>query len=64
MTVFYVILLVLSFALTAAEIVLESVLKIKNLGLEKRFFNFHGNTIPIEDFFPHSVFDCLIFAFS
>lgn len=63
MTAFYVILLVLSFVLLAAEIILNSVLKIKNLGLDKKLFNFHGSTIPIEDFFPHCVFDCLLFAF-
>ncbi|MBD5082022.1 MAG: hypothetical protein HDT44_09710 [Ruminococcaceae bacterium] len=64
MTVFCIILLIFSAVGLTAEIVLRSVLKIKNFGLEKRFFDFHGSDIPAEDFIPHDIFDCLIFAFS
>ena len=64
MTVFCIILLVFSVVGLTAEIVMRSVLGIKNFGLEKRFFDFHGSDIPAEDFIPHDIFDCLIFGFS
>ncbi len=64
MTVFCIILLVVSLVSLIIEIILRYVLGIKNYGLEKRFFDFHSSTIPIEDFLPHDVFDILIFAFS
>lgn len=64
MSVFCIILLVLSATALTAEIILRSVLKIDNFGLDKRFFDIHGSTIPIQDFLPHDVFDALIFAFS
>jgi len=66
MIIFFLILTVLSFISLGAEAILRSVYKIKNFGAEKRFFNFRGKTIPIEDFFPHTVSEILIFilAFS
>ena len=64
MTVFCIILLVVSSAALTTEVILRYVLGIKNFGLEKRFFNFHGSTIPIEDFLPHDVFEVLILVFS
>lgn len=64
MTVFCIILLVFSAVALTAEIILRSVLKIKNFGVDKRFFDIHGATVPIEDFLPHTVLDFLIFAFS
>lgn len=45
-----------------AEAILRSVYKMKNFGTEKYFLDFHGKTIPIEDFFPHTVSDALIFT--
>lgn len=64
MTVLCIILLVVSAVSLTTEIILRYVLGIRNFGLEKRFFNFRGNTIPIEDFLPHDVFEILIFVFS
>lgn len=64
MTIFCIILLVLSIAALTAEIIMRSVLKIENFGLNKRWLDYHGKTIPSEDFLPHDVFEILIFAFS
>lgn len=64
MTVFCIILLVVSAVSPTTEIILRYVLGIKNFGLEKRFFDFHGSTIPFEDFLPHDVLEILIYAFS
>ena len=64
MNVFCIILLVLSAVAITAEIILRSVLKTENFGLDKRWLCFHGKTIPAEDFLPHDVFETLIFIFS
>lgn len=64
MNVFCIILLVLSAVALAAEIIMRSVLKTKNFGVEKRWLCFHGKTIPAEDFLPHDVFETVIFVFS
>ena len=64
MTVFYIILLVLSFVALTAELITRSAHGVKNFGWDKRWFNFHGSTIPIEDFFPHDVTETLIMLLS
>lgn len=64
MNVFCIILLVLSAVALAAEIIMRSVLNMKNFGVEKRWLCFHGKTIPAEDFLPHNIFETLIFVFS
>lgn len=60
MTVFYIILLVLSFTALTAELITRSAHGVKNFGLDRRWLDFHGSTIPIEDFFPHDVTETLI----
>ena len=60
MTVFYIILLVLSFMALTAELITRSAHSVKNFGLDRRWLDFHGSTIPIEDFFPHDVTETLI----
>ena len=60
MTVFYVILLVLSFMALTSELITRSAHGVKNFGLDRRWLDFHGSTIPIEDFFPHDVTETLI----
>lgn len=62
MIIFFLILTVMSFMSLGAETILRSVYKMKNFGFEKRFLNFHGKTIPIEDFFPHTISEALIFT--
>ena len=60
MTVFYIILLVLSFTALTAEAITRSAHGVENFGIDKRWLDFHGSTIPIEDFFPHNVTETLI----
>lgn len=60
MTVFYIILLVLSFTAITAELITRSAHGVKNFGLDRRWLDFHGSTIPVEDFFPHNVTETLI----
>ena len=60
MTVFYIILLVLSFTALTAELITRSAHGVENFGLDRRWLDFHGSTIPIEDFFPHNVTETLI----
>ena len=62
MTIFFLILTVHSFISLGVEAILRSVYKIKDFGAEKHFLDFHGKTIPIEDFFPHTVSEVLIFT--
>lgn len=64
MNVFFTILLVLSAVALTAEIIMRSVLKTENFGIEKRWLCFHGKTIPAEDFLPHDIFETLIFLLS
>lgn len=64
MNVFFIIFLILSAVALTAEIIMRSVLKTKNFGVEKRWLCFHGKTIPAEDFLPHDIFETLIFVFS
>lgn len=64
MNVFFTILLVLSAVALTAEIIMRSVLKTENFGIEKRWLCFHGKTIPAEDFLPHDIFESLVFVFS
>lgn len=64
MTVFCIILLVLSAVAITAEIIMRSVLKTENFGIEKHWLCFRGKTIPAEDFLPHNVSETLIFIFS
>lgn len=64
MAVFCIIFLILSAVALTAEIIMRSVLKTKNFGVEKRWLCFHGKTIPAEDFLPHDIFETLIFIFS
>ena len=59
MTVFYIILLVLSFMALTSELITRSAHNVKNFGWDRRWFNFRGSTIPIEDFFPHDVTETL-----
>ena len=60
MIIFYIILLVLSFMALTAELITRSANDVKNFGLDKRWLDFHGSTIPIEDFFPHDLTETLI----
>ena len=60
MIVFYLVLLVLSVAALTSETITRSAHGVKNFGLDKRWLDFHGSTIPIEDFFPHNVTETLI----
>ena len=60
MTVFYIILLVLSFTALTSELITRSAHSVKNFGWDRRWIDFHGSTIPIEDFFPHDVTETLI----
>ena len=64
MTVFYIILLVLSFVALTAELITRSAHGVKNFGWDKRWLDFHGSTIPIEDFFPHDITETLIMLLS
>lgn len=66
MTVFFLVLLVVSFVALAAETILRSAYKIRDFGIEKRFFDFEASTVPIQDFFPHTFTDILVYilAFS
>lgn len=64
MTVFYIILLVLSFTALTAEAITRSAHGVKNFGLDRRWLDFHGSTIPIEDFLPHNVTETLITVLS
>lgn len=64
MAVFCIIMLVLSAVAITAEIIMRSVLKTENFGIEKRWLCFKGKTIPAEDFLPHDVFETLLFVFS
>ena len=41
--------------------ILRSVYKIKNFGADRYFFDFHGKTVPTEDFVPHTISDTLVF---
>ncbi len=43
---------------------MRSVLKIENFGVDKRWLDFHGKTIPAEDFIPHDISESLIFVFA
>lgn len=60
MTVLFLALLVLSIAALTAEAITRSAHDVKNFGWDKRWLDFHGSTIPIEDFFPHDVTETLI----
>ena len=64
MNVVYIAIIVLSATSLGAEILLRNLWGIKGFGVEKRFFDFHGKTIPIEDFVPHTVTHLLIFVFA
>lgn len=66
MIIFFLVLLVVSFVALAAEMILRSAYKIDNFGVDKYWLDFHGKTIPAEDFLPHNVSELLIFilAFS
>ena len=64
MIVIFLVLTVLSFMALAAETILRSVYKIKHFGVDKYFFDFHGDTIPTEDFLPHTITDILLFVLS
>ena len=60
MSVVYTILLVLSAVALTAEVITRSAHGVKNFGWDRRWLDFHGSTIPIEDFFPHNVTETLI----
>lgn len=64
MSVVYIILLVLSAVALTAEAITRSAHGVKNFGLDRRWLDFHGSTIPIEDFFPHDVTETLIVLLS
>lgn len=55
MSVFYLIITVVSATALAVDIFLRFVEKVGNFGIDKRFFMFTSKTIPMQDFFPHSV---------
>lgn len=60
MSVVYLILLVLSAVALTAEVITRSVHGVKNYGWDRRWLDFHGSTIPAEDFLPHDVTETLI----
>lgn len=60
MIVFFLALLVLSVAALTAEAVTRSAHGVKNFGWDRRWLDFHGSTIPAEDFLPHDVTETLI----
>lgn len=62
MTVIFLVLLVVSFVALAAETILRSVYKIRDFGIEKKFFDFESSTVPIQDFFPHTFTDILVYT--
>ncbi|MCM1054451.1 MAG: hypothetical protein NC394_02915 [Bacteroides sp.] len=64
MIVFFLVPLVVSFVALAAEMIMRSAYKIKNFGVEKYWLDFHGKTVPFEDFLPHSVSELLIYILS
>ena len=64
MIVFYIVLIVLTATALGAEVLLRHVWHIRRFGLEKDFFEFHGKTIPIEDFIPNNLSLLLIYGFS
>ncbi len=64
MAVFFIILTVLSSVALTAEIIMRSVLKISDFGFEKKWLDFHGKTIPAEDFLPHSISETIVFVFA
>lgn len=61
MIIAYLAIAVVSAVAFAADMILRYMEKIKGFGLEKELFAFRGKTIPIENFFPHSL--TMIFAF-
>lgn len=64
MTVFFLVLLVVSFVALAAESILRAVYKIRDFGIEKRFFDFEASTVPVQDFLPHNFTDILVYTLS
>ena len=63
MTVFYILVMLMSAALFTADMVLRYIEKIRRLGLKKKLIKFKGNTIPYEFFFPHTVTFLLLSLF-
>lgn len=62
MTIVYLIFTVLFATAFVVDIFLRFVENIGNFGLDKEFFRFKSDTIPIQDFLPHNVtFVCLFF---
>lgn len=57
----YIIILVVSAVAFTADMILRYMEKIKRFGLEKELLDFHGKTIPFEDFIPHNI--TMIFVF-
>lgn len=55
MTAFFTVITIFSAITLAADVFLRYVLKIRRFGLERNFFSFHGEIIPIEKFLPNSV---------
>ena len=62
--IFFLVQTVISFVALAAEMILRSVYKMKHFGAERYFFDFHGKTVPFEDFCPHTLSDILVFILS
>ena len=62
MTAAYIIIIVLFAVAAGADILLRHVWGIKRFGFEKSFFEFHGKTIPIEDFLPNNLSLILIYG--
>lgn len=62
MIVFFLVLLVVSFVALAAEMIMRSVYKLQNFGIDKYWLDFRGKTIPFEDFIPHNVSELLIYV--
>lgn len=63
MSVFYLILILLSGVTLTTDLILRHTVNIKRFGLEKDFWQFKGNTVPIEDFVPHTLTMLLLFIF-
>jgi len=64
MIYFYTAIVIIAAALIVTDIVLRQMEDIKGFGFEKRLFNFKGEDIPIEKFFPETLGTALFCLFS
>ncbi|MCL2637605.1 MAG: hypothetical protein FWD48_04465 [Oscillospiraceae bacterium] len=55
MIYFYLIVTIIAAALLVTDVALRQMENIKGFGIERKFFEFKGKTIPVEKFFPHTL---------